>query len=115
MEESEIDYGSFVIPGPLWHVSDAEGGYGTGTLSSGVPFVALFTDSDLAERFIGRSGLAGSMAVELPTDHDLAHFLYAIHEEFYERIAIDPEPGRPTRHSTTFGYFRFVCGRIGPQ
>jgi hypothetical protein len=111
MEELDFDPNKFIIANPLWYVAgrksidnpDARGIiFAKGMTSGGRTFVAVFTDRDLAERFIERANLTDAMPIEIQTPTQfltILDYLVSTGSE-HELIAIDPEPGQCPRIAT---------------
>jgi hypothetical protein len=93
----DFDLEHLLVGGPLWHAGDAEGGIGLGGTTGGRPYVPVFTRRDLAERWTARSGIPRLVPIELPTPAGFLAFLASLAGGAHGRVAVDPEPHRPTR------------------
>jgi hypothetical protein len=105
MNELDFDPGRFVIVNPIWYVVSRESleslsttgpGIAQAKTSDGRWYLPLFTDQDLAERFIQRTGLDGE-PIETPLPSNFLNLLEYLERTGHEYTAIDPEPGRPLR------------------
>lgn len=111
MEELDFDPNQFIVVNPLWYVADRKSlddpdargvVFAKGVTSGGRAFVAVFTDRDLAERFVERVRLPDAVPVEIRTPTEFLTILDYLAEtgSEHELIAIDPESGQLPRIAT---------------
>lgn len=98
MDELEFDLDEFVFT-EMWILAEAGyenaalGGshYLGGPLEDGARGAFLFSDQDLADRFIAQAGLAGqAVPTQFPGLAEFAGFLRAIQSEGVTRLVVDP-------------------------
>jgi hypothetical protein len=100
MDDLDFDPDSFLFSEFPWIVAyqdcaeDALAGrpyFLTGNTEEGYSLVALFSDRDLAERFIALAGMQGrTVAVQFPSLGQLVLFLRAIPAHGFTHVVLDP-------------------------
>jgi hypothetical protein len=99
--DDAYDPASFYILASVWHVVHRDTfEVLVGDASDGRSYVPVFSDSDLAERFIGRVHDPDRIPLEFQSPVKWLEFLEALRKEGHEYIAIDPDPGKRLRIAT---------------
>jgi hypothetical protein len=116
MDELNFDPDSFVFSDVPWIVTyreragDALAGHPCflgGKTEEGYSFVALFSDRDLAERFIALADMQGhTVAIQFPSLGQLVLFLRAIPAHGFTHIVLDPARERGSGRVCTLDELR---------
>jgi hypothetical protein len=116
MDELDFDPEHFQFSEVPWIVAYRERAEGAlagqpyflgGQTDDGCPFVALFSDQDLAERFIVLADMQGhSVAVRFPSLGHLITFLRAIPAHAYTHVVLDPARERGSERVCTVDELR---------
>jgi hypothetical protein len=121
-EEGSFDRRIFDIYSPVWHIVSrislanphlrmvvAEGG------KEGAWWIPVFTDQDLALRFLTRMNHPNMIALEMECPETWLLFLERLQHDGYERLAFDPEPGQISRGGTIADVIKAVRKSIRDQ
>ena len=105
-DELDFDPDTFFIPGHLWLIVAKPKPATMEALCRSLvraatpkgPFVPVFTDTDLAYRFIERHGQTDNFEpLSSPTPDEFAVILEGLMAAGYTHLAFDPEPDRARR------------------
>ncbi|HEX5269784.1 MAG TPA: hypothetical protein VFW33_04815 [Gemmataceae bacterium] len=122
MQTIEVDARRFFIFAPVWriliHETDEQGKEVTKIIEdsskSGLVYIPAFTDRDLAERAVERTGKPSAFPVEFRTPPEWLSLLEQLARE-YNHLAIDPEPGQFLRLAIVADVIRVVRESIRRQ
>jgi hypothetical protein len=101
-EEMDFDPHAFIFSYPVWVVSrkDNPESLAGGPMPGGGKFVAVFTDEDLAERFIRQTCRESESATGAIADADaFSGFLRVMQSAGYTHVVLDPS-GKPAQVKT---------------